>query len=351
MKKVLALILCAVIALALFGCSKKEEPTTTAAPTTTTTTTTKAPEYINPLTGEKDYNKGAVDVRPVAIVVENLRPARPQWGIGSSDIIVEGEVEGGISRMLWLYADYTSVPEKIGPIRSARPSYVRFSEYFDAIYIHWGGSHSRSNYTGGYETIKKDNVDDIDGMRGGVLFGRDRTRSVSSEHRGILNGKKLPQVIKDKGFRTALDKESFSVLNFNESVVDAGNEKAEKIGAKFSSRTDTRRFTYKDGKYHSTDWEKDVAFQNVILLMDETKYITTPYKGSSTTYLNYLYKGHDGYYASNGTQTKIRWEIKDNKLYLTDLSGNPLKINPGKSYIGLCSSNNSGKVTFSNPEN
>lgn len=336
---------------ALFGCAKKEEPTTTAAPTTTTTTTTAAPVYKNPLTGKENYNKSAVGVRPVAIVVENLRPARPQWGIGSSDIIVEGEVEGGISRMLWIYADYTSVPEKIGPIRSARPSYVKFSEFFDSIYIHWGGSHSKGNYTGGYGVIKKDKVDHIDGMNGGALFGRDTTRRVSSEHRGILNGKKIPSAIKSKKFRTALDEKKFSNLEFNDSKVPAGSEKAKKISAKFSSRTDTRKFTYKDGKYHCGDWETDVKFQNVIILMDETKYITTPYKGSSTTYLNYQYTGHNGSYASKGTQTKINWEIKNNKLYLKDLNGNPLKLNQGKSYIGLASSNNGGKVTFSNPEN
>ena len=350
MKKTLAIFLSVIIIIALFGCSKEEEPTTTA---TTTETTTEAPKYINPLTGEEDFNQAAVGVRPVAIVVENLRPARPQWGIGSSDIIVEGEVEGGISRMLWLYADYTAVPEKIGPIRSARPSYVKFSELFDSIYIHWGGSHSKASYVGGYETIKKDGVDDIDGMKGGALFGRDKTRSVSSEHRGILNGKKLPEVIKDKGFRTALSSEKFSELSFNEAVTDAGNEKAEKIGVTFSSRTDTRSFKYnsEDGLYHTNDWEKDVAFENVIILMDETKYITTPYKGSSTTYLNYLFTGNDGYYASNGSQTAIKWEIKNGKLSLSDLNGNALNINPGKSYIGLASSNNSGKVTFTNPEN
>ena len=349
MKKALSIILCIVVISALFACGKKEEPTTTQTTTETTTqTTTQAPEITNPLTGEKDYNKSAVGVRPVAIVVENLSPARPQWGIESPDIIVEGEVEGGISRMLWFYADYTAVPKKVGPIRSARPSYVKFSEYFDSIYVHWGGSHNRSNYTGGYGVIKKDKVDDIDGMNGGKLFGRDTTRRVSSEHRGILYGDKLAEVIKDKKYRTALDESKFSVLDFNESIVNAGSDKASTINSKFSSRTDTRKFTFstKDGKYHTNDWKTDVAFQNVIIIMDETKYITTPYKGGTTTYLNYLYKGSEGYYASNGTITKIKWEVKDNKILFKDASGNALKLNPGKSYIGLASSNNGGKVTY-----
>ena len=350
MKKALSILLCAVIVFAFFGCSKKEEVTTTAPTTTETTTetTTKKKQNLNPLTGKSGYKKSAKGVRPVAIVVENLSPARPQWGIETPDIIVEGEVEGGISRMLWLYADYTSVPEKIGPTRSARPSYVQFSEFFDSIFVHWGGSQQRKayGYVGGYTRIRRDKVDHLDGMDGGILFGRDTTRRVASEHRGIIHGKNLAGVIESKNFRTKIDKDKFSKLSFNEKAKKVGSEKAATINATFSARTDTRKFTYKDGKYHCGDWNTDVKFQNVIILMDQTKYITVPYHGASTTYLNYQYTGNEGYYASKGTQTKIKWEVKNNKLYLKDLDGNKLKLNPGKSYIGLASSNNGGKVTF-----
>lgn len=64
----------------------------------------------------------------MALVVENAQAARPQWGINSPDIIVEGEVEGGETRMLWLFADYTSVPDKIGPMRSAAAVHSLFRD-------------------------------------------------------------------------------------------------------------------------------------------------------------------------------------------------------------------------------
>ncbi len=348
MKKIFSIILVCALIFALFGCAKKEAPTTTTQSTTQTTTKKVWPSY-NPLTGENKFSEDAIGRRPVAIVVENLSPARPQWAIGTSDIIVEGEVEGGISRMLWFYADYKKVPKKVGPIRSARPSYVQFSEFFDAFYIHWGGSHNNHDYVGGYTVIKKDKVNDFDGMKGGKLFGRDNTRRVSSEHRGILNGDQIAKAIKDKGYRTNINENRFTVLKFNDSIKDAGAEDAKKVNCLFSSRTDTRRFTYdeKDKKYHTNDWKTDVKFQNVIILMDQTKYITVPYKGATTTYLNYQYKGGKGYYISNGKRAKISWYVKKKRLYLMDESGqNRLQLNKGKSYIGLASSNNGGKVTF-----
>ncbi len=349
MKRIIAVILSLILALSLFGCSKKvEAPSSTSTTTVPETTTEPLPTY-NPFTGEEGFNKAAVGVRPVAIVVENQHDARPQWAIGTSDIIVEGEVEGGISRMLWLYADYTAVPEKVGPIRSARPPYVIFSEFFDAFFIHWGGSHNNQDYVGGYTVIKRDKVKHLDGMKGGKLFGRDNTRRVSSEHRGILHGDKIAEAIKEKGWRTKLKRNRFSWLSFNDTLTDAGTDEAKIVNCKFSSRTDTRKFnfTQKDGLYHTIDWKTDVAFQNIIILLDNTQYITVPYKGATTTYLNHKYDGGTGYYISNGKRTVITWQVKDNKLYLKTGDGqSELKINKGKSYIGLASANNGGTITF-----
>lgn len=352
MKKLTAILLSVLMAFAFFGCKAKEVEPTITEPITETTTEAPKPTNFNPLTGQEDYNEKAIGIRPVAIVVENLKPARPQWGITTPDIIVEGEVEGGISRMLWLYADYTSVPSKVGPLRSARPSYVKFSRYFDAIFIHWGGSHSKAGYTGGYETIRKLKIDDIDGMAGGKLFGRDKTRSTSSEHRGILDGSLIAETIKNKKFRTAIDENNFTRFEFNDEISDIGESGADKVNVTFSNRTDTRKFTYntEDKLYHTKDWEEDVAFENVIILMAKSTYYTTPYKGSSTTYLNYAVKnGGTGYLVSNGTSMKIKWASESeetNKLVITDEAGNTIKLNKGKSYIGLASSNHEGKVSI-----
>lgn len=48
--------------------------------------------------------------------------------------------------------------------------------------------------------------------------------------------------------------------------------------------------------------------------------------------------------ASQGTYTEIKWSKKDGKLSLTTTDGQPLKLNPGRSWIGYASANNGGKV-------
>ena len=104
----------------------------------------------------------------------------------------------------------TNLPEQVGPTRSARPSFVKFSELFDSVYVHFGGSHSKGNYIGGYEIIKQDNVDDIDGMTVSSCFVR--TSDKVSPHNAVLIGENLVAAIEKKNYRTDVDKSSFSAL-------------------------------------------------------------------------------------------------------------------------------------------
>lgn len=343
----------AIVVGLLFGLGVFDEPETTAptTPSETTPVTEAAPALVNPLTGEGDYNAAAVGKRPVACVIENSRAARPQWGITTPDMIVEGEVEGGATRMLWFYSDYTDLPDQIGPVRSARPSYVKFSELFDAIFIHWGGSHSRESYTGGYETIEADNVDHLDGISGNGAFGRDRSRGGAVEHSGVLYGTKLVDAIGSKGFRTDLGTSSFSQFAFRETAGPAGTEACKDLTIQISSNCAEDKVLHYDAdaaRYVNTaNYGTQVSFKNVLVLYLDSSYTTVSYKGSTETYLDYDLAGTGpGNYASEGTITTIQWAIEDGKLELLDEQGAELQLNPGDTYIALASANHGGEVTF-----
>lgn len=113
------------------------------APTVQNTETSVTEKEIKPTTAPSPLT--GVDVslelaaRPVtAIMIENSTDARPQSGLLEAEMIFEAIAEGGITRFVALFQ--TTLPEKIGPIRSARPYYVDIAKTFDAAYVHAGGS-------------------------------------------------------------------------------------------------------------------------------------------------------------------------------------------------------------------
>lgn len=356
-----AIVLIAVIAAVVFAVASKnnKEETTapTAEPSQVVEITTEAPVSTkNPLTGDSDFNSAAVGKRPIACVVENASAARPQWGINDSknppDIIVEGEVEGGETRMLWMYADYTAVPSQIGPMRSARPPYIKFSELFDAIFLHWGQSQTKKGtaYIGANTVFRVDNVDHINQMTysGKVaLFGRDSSRGVSTEHTGVLYGAKIADAIKGEGFRTKADDAHYTKFNFADDV--KYDTDCQSLGLTFSSRTATRDWTYNssDGMYHCSDYRTDVTRKNLLVLFDATEYVSKAnYKnsGSAEVYCNYKLSGGKGKLACNGTVTDITWSVENGVLVLKDANGADVNLNVGTTWIGYASSNNGGSV-------
>jgi hypothetical protein len=93
----------------------------------------------NPFTGEP-LDPDAADRRPVACKISNS-PAewvRPQSGLNSADIVFEHLAEGIHTRFTALF--YGSVPEKVGPVRSARLIDVEIPAMYDAALCFSGSS-------------------------------------------------------------------------------------------------------------------------------------------------------------------------------------------------------------------
>ncbi len=363
-----AILLIGILAGVYFGVLAKrgdgDEPATKA-PASEVMSVDKKRGAINPLTGEEGYNEAALNKRPVAVVVENeysTESVRPQWGMEQADIVLEGESEYS-TRMLLFWADYTSVPAQVGPTRSARPPFIRFSQLFDSVFIHAGLSHSKDNYEGADTVFKNEGVDHINLLsysEDGTYFGRDYTRTSTVEHTGFLNGKNMEALLSKAGFDMSLDSKKFSVLSFNEKAekLDGGEAtsvkftwsdvyssgKCPKIG-KYFYDSESGAYTTKD--FDSRYGEANLKFENLIFLLDETEYVVKQnYKGSgnSETYCNYNLSGGEGMILSEGTYMIIKWSVKDGKLALTTEDGKEVKLNPGKSYIGYGSSNHGGKV-------
>lgn len=88
-------------------------------PTTTKTTGARpSPPPVCPLSGTPAPH-GVVPNHPaVAVKVENLPAARPQYGLNAADIVYEEPVEGGITRFIVVYQ--CNQAARIEPVRSSR---------------------------------------------------------------------------------------------------------------------------------------------------------------------------------------------------------------------------------------
>ena len=376
-RKPLVIIISIVVLLAIvigvyFGviAKKDNDAPTTAPPATEVMTKDKKRGALNPLTGEEGYNEEALTKRPVAVVVENeysTESVRPQWGLNEADIVLEGESEYS-TRMLLFWADYTDVPSQVGPTRSARPPFIRFSQLFDSIFIHAGLSHSKGNYTGADSVFESDGVDHINLLKyseDGKYFGRDNSRRTAVEHTGYLNGDNLVELIESTGFNTEINTSKFSILEFNKKPEKLSDKAATSVSFTWSDiyssgkcpkigkyYYDEEKEKYTTNDFDSSYGEAELEFENLIFLLDETEYVVKEnYKGSgnSETYCNYNLSGGEGMILSQGTALEIKWSVKDGKLVFETADGDEVKLNPGKSYIGYGSSNHGGAITI-NPE-
>ena len=196
--------------------SETEENSSAPETTTKVTATTTAEEvklidkYINPLTGIK----GTVDMsakRPVAIMINNLKPSLPQEGISDADILYECLVEGGATRLMMVVMNYEELGV-VGSVRSSRDYYLDLAQNHDAIYIHAGGSPLA------YDNIQSRKINTIDGVNmalpAGVFYrDEERRKTMSLEHTLMTTGKGIVKAIEYKKYRTEIKEGFVSPLN------------------------------------------------------------------------------------------------------------------------------------------
>ncbi|MBL7141828.1 DUF3048 domain-containing protein [Patescibacteria group bacterium] len=79
------------------------------------------------------------DKLPVAVVLDNFSESWPLSGLSHASIVYEAPVEADLTRLLAIF-NQDSLPDKIGPVRSARPYLADLAEEYGALFVHAGGS-------------------------------------------------------------------------------------------------------------------------------------------------------------------------------------------------------------------
>ena len=367
-KRIFALCSVLLLSLTVFaGCGSKPteesaasepEATAAAAPTAkaessaaeSTAEPTEAPSTepanVNLLTGLPTLTDGAIGKRPVAVMVNNVDAALPQYGISAADLIFELPVEYDLTRLMAVYGDYTQIPE-VCSIRSCRYYYPILAVGFDAIYVNWGMNESVAR-----PTVNSMDIDQYDGDEYGLgdCFGRDKARYESGyawKHTGVFHGPNFPSVLEKDKVRTDLKEDktgtAFNFVEMDKNAAPNG-EDAQKVrvdfGANYSVFTyDEENHEYlksfKDSPHMDGISKEQLKFENVIVLETEIK----PYPGDEV--IKYVdWEGGEnakGYYISEGKMVPITWSKAGmyDPLKFFDANGNELQLNRGKSYIAF----------------
>jgi len=285
--------------------------------------------------------------RPIAVMINTHKEARPQAGLSDAFIVYEIMVEGGITRMMALYTqDFDE--GKIGSVRSSRHNYLDYVLENDAIYVHWGGSDVA------YDHLGKLKLDHIDGMvYGGKYFTTDSSLKRSVEHTRFTSAELIKKGIEKLKLRTTTD--DGYLLNYTAEAVDLskkdGTTKADKVTIKYSSyQTVGYEYNTEEKVYYRTmSGEKHTdlvtgeqyKFKNIIAY--DVTY--NSYNGTKLQDLQNTGEG-EGVYITNGYSIPIRWSKKDraSKTKYTYLDGTEIDVSDGNTFIQIYPK--TGKLTI-----
>ena len=160
-------------------------------------TPTPAPTPIlvpAPLDGQLVSPAAAIR-HPIAVMIDDLLPARPQSGFSAASIVWQAPAEGGIPRYMLVFQE--NIPTDVGPVRSSRYYYIAWAAELKALYAHAGGSPQA------LATLKAQGsgqlVYNADEFRWGGSFHRISTRF--SPHNLYTTGKQLRGIATAQGAR------------------------------------------------------------------------------------------------------------------------------------------------------
>ena len=310
---------------------------------------------LNKLTGEYSLDKEMEGFRPVAVVVNNITHSLPQRGLKDCDVLVEIEVEGGITRLMAFYADYRKITE-VGSVRSLRNQFLDLARPIDAMIVHVGcsayASSSLSEY--GYGTL--------DAFRC-TIVAQDKARlgKYDSEHTWFTNTELIESSISSLKFRTE-DNSPEPVFNFVEYGTEASlnDGKADSASWSFSDGYEKYdgRIQYDQSSDSYAIWQhgemrydeldgEPLKFSNVFILTASRP----GYYGSGVPRYDYS-AGGTGYYFSKGRYEKFTWtkDSSKSRMVFTDSTGKELEVNPGRSYIAIVNTQHAGTISL-DPEN
>jgi len=323
--------LCALVVLGLLaaGCTRQQEEPAATPPPSPTEAPSPEPPPVAPLTGEELDE--AIERVVLAVKIDNANAALPPKGIEHADVVIEEEVEGGITRLLALF--HSQVPEETGPVRSGREVDVDLLPAFQAPIALSGAANvvDRMFERAGVRVMEDDNHMDA--------FYRADDRV--APHDLMLN----PQPLWDVAAEEELPVLTEQAFAFDEETPDGGNDVSEAhlVFSPFANATwvwdggEQRFKRQQNATDHATADGDTVSSDNVVIMrVEKTPGSRTDAAGTPTVELEVIGRGQM-LLLRDGEVFRGRWRkpSREDQIEFLDREGDPLPLRPGQTWIEL----------------
>lgn len=362
-KKILSVVLCAAMICGIMGgCGKSstDEPANNSSADNQTTVEQTNPENNNASSESEESNAPVINAdgmmrsyltgewvdpsigmnRPVAIMFENTSVVQPTYNSSKASMYVEIEAEGGITRIMEFFEDYSDM-DRIGNVRSTRPYFVYLANSYDALLLHCGGAIEA--YTEIFDLGLANNLD-INRECSQFAF---RASDCKAPHNLFIDTEGIDKAIDYKGYDRTHDASYGGNFKFNEDdaneIVPDGEDAAVVVVYQ-SNPKPWFEYNEEDGLYYRYEFGskqmdkvtgEQLAVKNIII--QETQ-IAAYYdeQNHDRVDVDIVGKGN-GKYITNGKAIDITWSCSGNGevTHYYDLSGNEIVLNQGKTWIDI----------------
>ena len=287
---------------------------------------------INYLTGQEGTNELLL-----AVKIDDTKEAHPQIGVKQADLVYVEQVEAGLTRLLAIYS--STLPDVIGPIRSARISDIDILAPFGRIAFAYSGSQTKMR-----PVLSAANLNLLSAERNPPsIFDRDNQRN--SPVNMILYPSLLLKQAQER-YKMELITLTASPWRFGDlskSAQDLDWAKISWPNATYEVRWN--RDVKKWGIYFDNEVNLDSTNQQLMIdnaIIQNVKIEPSIYgdKFGGITPLTVTTGSGSGYLLRDGKVVAINWqrEAEDTFTRWSDANGDDMNLTPGKTWVFLSGS-------------
>ena len=195
-----------------------------------------------------------IDGPVLAVKIDDTNAAHPQIGVEDAEIVYIEQVEAGLTRLAAIYS--TVIPQRIGPVRSARISDIDILTQFGRVAFAYSGAQRKL-----LPVIAAANLEDLGAQRQSpTIYTTDPARR--SPFAMVLRADLLMQKIKDNNLPVDLAKS----VGFVFGDLPEGGKPVQQVVMNWPSATYSAQWSEKESRWHlSHNGKLNLADSGVVL--------------------------------------------------------------------------------------